>query len=95
MPTPGIDRGGPRETKNHYSLVKGENKKVIITLSEDSNRKHPPKELIDKGQRKCRPEEIPVLVTGLIYSNDDDYIDKIDIDSEDEFWLSFPRDRTC
>ena len=23
MPTRGIDRGGPRETKNHYSLVKG------------------------------------------------------------------------
>ncbi len=61
----------------------GESTKVIITLSEDSNRKHPPNELIDQDQRKCRPEEIPVLVTGLIYYNDDDYIDKVYIDSED------------
>jgi hypothetical protein len=72
----------------------GESTKVIFTLSKDSNRNHPPKELIDEDQRKCQPEEIPVLVTGLIYSNDDDYIDKVYIYSEDEFWLYFPRDHT-
>jgi hypothetical protein len=76
-------------------LVEEERKKVIITLSEDGNRKHPPKELIDKDNRKCLPKEIPVLVTGLIYSDDDDYIDKVDIYSEDKFWSSFPRDHTC
>jgi hypothetical protein len=40
--------------------------------SEDGDRKHPPKELIDKDQQKHPPKEIPVLVIGPIYSDDDD-----------------------
>ncbi len=36
-----------------------------------------------------------MLGKGLIYSNDDDYIDKVDINFDDEFWSSFPRDCTC
>jgi hypothetical protein len=43
---------------------------------------------------KCPPEDIPVLVKGLNYSDVDDYIDKVNIDYEDKFWSSFPRDHT-
>jgi hypothetical protein len=45
--------------------------------------------MIDEGESK----QVSVA-QGLNYFNNDDYIDKVNIDSEEEFWSSFPRNRS-
>jgi hypothetical protein len=49
-------------------------------------RNHLPKDLMEEDQKKCSPKDISVSVTGLNYSDSNDYINKVDIDSEDKLW---------
>jgi hypothetical protein len=50
---------------------------------------------MEEDQRKCPPKDIQVSVAqGLKYTDDEDYINKANIDSENEFWSSFPRNRS-
>ncbi len=44
------------------------------------------------GDKEGDAKQVSVA-RSLKYSNDNNYIDNVDVDSDKEFWLSFPRDR--
>jgi hypothetical protein len=50
------------------------------------------KEQASVGEKEGVAKQVSVACS-LKYSNDKDYIDTIEVDSDEEFWSSFPRDR--